>query len=149
MSQETITTLIGELQAKPGFKFVFKGAAEVCIQCKLREVCVMKLEQNTIYKVVEVLKKKHKCPLRESWVVVVKVIEAEVEALLDAKMAVKDAVITFRRKSCEKPDCSMRNLCQSPYVKDGAKYRILRVENEGVICNGKKMVKVVLGRVRM
>lgn len=148
MSQELITTLIGELQAKPGFKFVFKGAADVCNQCKLKEACVMKLEQNTIYKVVEVLKKKHKCPLREGWVVVARVVEAEVEAVLDAKMAIEDAIITFRRKTCEKSDCKLWNLCQSPYMKDGAKYKVLKVEDESVICDGRKMVKAVLSRVR-
>lgn len=149
MTQEVITTLIGELQAKPGFKFVFKGVADACGQCKLREVCVMKLEQNTIYKVVEVLKKRHKCPLRECWVVVVKVAEAEVEALLDVKMAIEEAVITFKRKKCERLSCKMWDLCQSPYVRDGAKYKVLKVEEEGVICDGRKMVKVVLSRVKI
>lgn len=148
MSLKPITTLIGELQAKPGFKFVFKGAADVCNQCKLREVCVMKLEEGTMYKVVEVLKKRHKCLLREGWVVVAKVVEAEIETLLDAKMAIEDAIITFRRKVCGRSNCKLRDLCQSPYVKDGEKYKILKVEEEGVICDGKKMVKVVLSRLR-
>lgn len=148
MVQELITTLIGELQAKPGFKFVFKGAADVCNQCKLKDVCVMKLEQNTMYKVVEVLKKKHKCPLRGGLVVVAKVVEAEVEALLDAKMAIEDAVITFRRRTCRKINCKLRDLCQNPYVKDGEKYKVIKVEDESVDCNGRKVVKVVLSRVR-
>ncbi|MEM2214240.1 MAG: UPF0179 family protein [Candidatus Nezhaarchaeales archaeon] len=148
MNQELITTLIGELQAKPGFKFVFKGGADVCSQCKLREACVMKLEQNTMYKVVEVLRKKHKCPLREGWVVVARVVEAEVEAVLDAKVAIEDAIITFKRKACEKTSCKFWSTCQSPYVKDGTKYKVLKVEKESVNCNGRKMVKVVLSRVK-
>ncbi|MDH5816080.1 MAG: UPF0179 family protein [Candidatus Nezhaarchaeota archaeon] len=148
MSQELITTLIGELQAKPGFKFVFKGATETCNRCKLKEVCVMKLEEDTIYKVVEVLKKKHKCPLREGWVVVARVVEAEVEAVVDVKVAIEDAIITFKRRTCEKTSCKLWDLCQSPYVRDGAKYKVLRVEKENVICDGKKMVKVLLSRVK-
>lgn len=149
MIQELITTLVGELQAKPGFKFVFKGAADACNQCKLREVCVMKLEKNTIYKVVEVLKKRHKCPLREGWVVVARVAEADVETILDARMAIEDAIITFRKRSCERSDCKLWSLCQSPYVRDGAKYRVLKVENESAICGGRKVVRVVLSRVRV
>ena len=145
---EPIVTLVGELQAKPGFKFVFRGASEACASCKLREVCVMKLEPDTIYKVVEVLKKKHKCPLREGWVVVAKVVEAEVEALLDAKMAVEDAIITFKRRKCEKASCAMWGTCQSPYVKEGEKYRVLKVERDGVFCYGRKMLKVLLSRVK-
>jgi uncharacterized protein (UPF0179 family) len=145
---ELIVTLVGELQAKPGFKFIFQGASDVCASCKLREVCVMKLEPNTVYKVVEVLKKRHKCPLREGWVVVAKVVEAEVEALLDAKMAVEDAVITFKRKKCNNTDCSLRSVCQSPYVKEGEKYRVLKVERDGIFCDGRKMLKVLLSRVK-
>jgi len=145
---EPIVTLVGELQAKPGFKFIFQGASEFCAKCKLREVCVMKLEPNTIYKVVEVLKKKHKCPLREGWVVVAKVVEAEVEALLEAKMAVEDAIITFKRRKCDNSDCAMWSICQSPYVKEGERYRVLRVEREGVFCDGRKMLKVLLSRVK-
>jgi len=145
---EPIVTLVGELQAKPGFKFVFQGASEVCANCKLREVCAAKLEPNTVYKVVEVLKKRHRCPLREGWVVVAKVVEAEVEALLDAKMAVEDAIVTFRRRKCKNTSCALWDVCQSPYVKEGEKYRVLRVERNGVLCDGKKMLKVLLSRVR-
>jgi len=145
---EPIVTLVGELQAKPGFKFIFQGASEVCANCKLREVCVMKLEPNVVYKVIEVLKKKHKCPLRGGWVLVAKVVEAEVEALLDAKMAVEDAIITFKRRKCDNTSCAMWSVCQSPYVKEGEKYRVLRVERNGVFCNGRKMLKVLLSRVK-
>jgi len=145
---EPIVTLVGELQAKPGFKFVFQGVSEACANCKLREFCVMRLEPNTIYKVVEVLKKKHRCPLREGWVVVAKVVEAEVEALLDAKMAVEDAIITFKRRKCENAKCTMWSICQSPYVKEGEKYKVLRVERDGVFCNGRKMLKVLLSRIK-
>ncbi|NHW44496.1 MAG: hypothetical protein HA491_01995, partial [Candidatus Verstraetearchaeota archaeon] len=87
-------------------------------------------------------------PLREGWVVVAKVVEAEVEALLDAKMAVEDAVITFKRKKCNNTDCALRSVCQSPYVKEGEKYRILKVERDGVFCDGRKMLKVLLSRVK-
>ena len=145
---EPIVTLVGELQAKPGFKFVFQGASELCAKCKLREVCVMKLEPNTVYKVVEVLKKRHKCPLREGWVVVARVVEAEVEALLDAKMAVEDAIITFKRGKCDNANCAVWNICQSPYVKEGERYRVLRVEREGVFCGRRKMLRVLLSRVK-
>jgi len=145
---EPVVTLVGELQAKPGFKFIFQGASEACANCKLREVCVTKLEPNTVYKVVEVLEKRHKCPLREGWVVVAKVVEAEVEALLDAKMAVQDAIITFKRRKCDNVGCAMWSICQSPYVKEGGKYKVLRVEKEGVFCDGKKMLKVLLSRVK-
>ena len=148
MDLEPIVTLVGELQAKPGFKFIFQGASDACDQCKLREVCVAKLEPNTMYKAVDVLKKKHKCPLREGCVVVAKVVEAEVEALVEAKIAVEDAIITFRRMKCENINCVARDVCQNPYVKEGVKYRILKVESDGVMCNGRKMLKVLLCRVK-
>ena len=145
---EVITTLVGELQAKPGFKFIFEKPADVCYNCKLREVCAFKLEPNTIYTVVEVLNKKHRCALREGWVVVAKVVESEVEALIDAKIAVEDAIITFKRRQCRNKKCPQRHLCQSPYVKDGEKYRILKVQNEKIMCEGRKLVKATLIRVK-
>ncbi|MEM4577088.1 MAG: UPF0179 family protein [Candidatus Nezhaarchaeales archaeon] len=148
MSQEPIITLVGELQAKPGFKFVFKGATDVCTLCKLKEVCVMKLEPGIMYKVVETLKKRHKCPLREGSVVVVRVVETEVDALIDAKVAVEDAILTLRRKSCNNRNCKLWSLCQNDYVKDGEKYRVLKVWEESVTCDGKKMVRVTLVRVK-
>jgi len=145
---EVITTLVGELQARPGFKFVFEGPADACYNCKLKDVCAFKLEPNTIYTVVEVLGKKHKCALREGWVVVAKVVESEVEAMIEAKMAVEGAIITFRKVKCQEASCPYYGLCQSPYVKEGEKYRILKVYNEHRMCKGKKMIKVLMSRVK-
>ncbi|RLF21774.1 MAG: hypothetical protein DRJ68_02705 [Thermoprotei archaeon] len=146
MELKPITTLVGELQAKPGFRFVFEGPAEVCYKCKLKEVCALKLEPHTIYMVVEVLGKKHRCMLREGWVVVARVVEADVEAYIDAKLAVPDAIITYKRPTCKNSKCKHLEICQTPYVKEGVKYRILEVYEEKVLCNGRRLVKVKLIR---
>ncbi|MCS7140332.1 MAG: UPF0179 family protein [Candidatus Nezhaarchaeota archaeon] len=147
--KETLVTLVSELQAKPGFKFIFEGPAKECYKCKLREVCAFKLEPNTVYKVVEVVgKKKHICQLRGGWVVVARVMESEVDALVDTRIAVEDAIITYRRKKCKSEICPHRQVCQSPYVRDGRKYRIVNVTKETLVCKEGELVKVTLTGVK-
>ncbi|MDI9620194.1 MAG: UPF0179 family protein [Candidatus Nezhaarchaeota archaeon] len=145
--KEIITTLVGRLQAKPGFKFVFEKPADVCFECKLREVCALKLKPNTVYVVVDVVGKKHECALRGDWVVVARVAEAEVEAMIDAKMAIEDAIITLKKARCTDVTCKYYVTCQSPYIREGKRYKVLRVTSEGKVCEGRKLVKALLMRV--
>ncbi len=103
-------TLVGEGQAKVGYKFVYRGVAEACRSCKRRKFCVEPLDLGRIYVVKNVLFKRFSCDLHGPGARLVEVEESVYEANLETHAAVLDALITFQPVECDLP-CPHRERC--------------------------------------
>lgn len=138
-------TLLPESMAKIGLKFVHEGASNLCLNCKLRRVCVEVLEEGRVYEVVNVRGKKHKCRLVGGTVRVVEVVEAPIEAIVPSKFGVEGLIFTFNPIECL--DCELYKLCNPEGLKRGDKVRVEKVI-ERVPCEKKGvLVRTVLRRV--
>jgi len=141
-------TLVGIKQAKKGFKFIHLGPSEQCNNCPLYKTCMGNLEKGRVYEVVEVRNIKHSCSLHEEGVMVVEVQEAEIEAIIDKKVAFEGAIITFHPQKCSEGSCKFLKSCFPPGLKDGDKCKIKEIKEKNVECKlGKKLVVVRLKRM--
>ncbi|MEM2987286.1 MAG: UPF0179 family protein [Nitrososphaerota archaeon] len=122
-----ITTLVGLLQAKIGHKFLFNEPTKECYYCDLSQVCIDNLEVGRVYKIVEVLGKKHNCDIHEGGVIAVKVVESEIEVAINAEKAFEGAIINFQMNECNEINCKNYELCNPIGLKNNEKCKILKL----------------------
>jgi len=118
-----IITLISYLTARKGYKFVFTKPATECLNCRLKAVCVDKLKVGHIYEVTKVYEIRNKCPINE-YVVTVEVEESPIDIAIDRKLAVDGMVINYRRRGCDKLDCSNYPYCVPKLVTEPVKAKV-------------------------
>ena len=126
--------------AKPGMEFFFRGAAEECESCTLKNTC-MGLEDGRRYRVMEVVQDtEHECPLHDAGVKAVRVIKAPLTALIDAKKAFEGSRIVFNPPECEK-SCPQYELCHPEGICTGETCTINRVfgDKPGECMQNKKL----------
>ena len=104
MSIKKIITLIGNRQAKKGYKFVHLGHLKDCEECKLFQVCMKNLKNNSMYEVIDVRPKKHECIIHEDGVTVVEVKELDIITSIPSNLAFEGAKITYRGVECKDYD---------------------------------------------
>lgn len=104
-------TLIGEKQARVGFRFLFEGTTELCARCEVRKVCLGNLEPARIYEVSKVSKKRFPCLLHAEDAIVVEVDEPPVEAAVEARVAINNALITYTKIDCSNRACKNWTKC--------------------------------------
>jgi uncharacterized protein (UPF0179 family) len=140
-----LITLIGEKLAKKGLTFIYHGPAKACEDCRYKSVCIDPLETGRIYKIKEVKETEHTCPIHENGKVkVVEVEKANIEALIDAKMAFEGSVILFEAPECDE-ECNMRSLCFPEGLKSSNKCKIKKNLGRFDKCKkGYKLNKVLL-----
>ncbi|MEM1575413.1 MAG: UPF0179 family protein [Nitrososphaerota archaeon] len=124
-----ITTLVGSFQAKIGYKFLFNEPAKECYYCDLSQVCIDNLEVGRIYKIIEILGKKHECSIHEGGVIAVKVIESEIEVAINAEKAFEGAIIDFQTNECDEVFCKNYELCNPIGLKNNEKCKILKLSH--------------------
>ena len=143
-----ITTLVGLLQAKIGYKFLLNEPAKECYYCDLSQVCIDSLEVGRIYKIVEVLGKKHNCNIHEGGVIAVKVIESEIEIAINSEKAFEGAIINFQLSKCNEMNCKNYELCNPIGLKDNEKCKIIQLSHSIEKCLKKyNLKKVVVKRM--
>ena len=120
--------IIGADQARVGFKFQFVEPASACEGCKYYQVCTGKLERGRVYSVTQILKKTLPCILHEGEGRVVEVDESPVEALVDAKLAIQGAIVTFTPSSCMKGGCRNYETCKPIGLVAGDRCKVLEVK---------------------
>lgn len=154
MERKQIVTFIGKSYANEGFKFYFSGPrTEICPKsCKFYNPCMMNLKPDTIYKVAENLGIEHICPsdYHKEPMVLVKVVESEIEILIESKQTFLGAVIKYEPINCDFLDCPYREYC-TPIegLKPGSKVKIISVNRKikDNRCGGRSLSVVVIEKV--
>jgi uncharacterized protein (UPF0179 family) len=126
-------TLLSEVQAKPGFEFVYLGGAPVCRTCPYRHACLT-LDVGRRYEVVQVRPVQHPCALQESTANVVEVKPIARPTVVDSRSAIPGSSIELGRFSCARIDCTNWDICAGPSLPPKQKYRIEKVHPEKAEC---------------
>ncbi len=122
----SVFTLIGEKQAKIGFKFLFTQAASECNNCNLKPVCIDNLNPRTIYEIIEVRDVIHECPIHGR-VSVVRVRPAEIEVVIPSRNVFVNAIISYEPIVCENYACPYHDLCEPIGLEKGDKVKIIKI----------------------
>jgi uncharacterized protein (UPF0179 family) len=141
-----IVTLVSAGQAKAGFSFIHRGAGAKCSECKYFSVCVKNLENNRIYKIVNVRNKILKCELYDVDMRVVEVVESEVPAAITLKQSIEGAIITFHPQKCSGQDCENIALCSPEGLRDGDRCEVMEVSDKIKCPIGLQLRKALLRR---
>ncbi len=145
-NKRTIITLVGTRQARKGFSFLNEGPLKECENCTLFKVCVAKLEAGRVYMVTSIRDKIFPCPIHEEGVQVVEIVEPDIQANIERRLAFPCGTITFQPQQCKEVACSAYTKCVPHGIKTGDKCRIVEVK-EKVVCPLKhRLVSAVLQR---
>jgi uncharacterized protein (UPF0179 family) len=121
-------TLIGERQARVGFRFIFEGATELCSRCEVRNVCLGNLEAGRMYEVSKVLKKRFPCLLHFEDAVVVEVDEPPLDAAVESRIAISNALITYMKVDCANTACENWRRCSPAGLVEADRCKIVEVK---------------------
>lgn len=130
-------TLLGELQAQVGERFVFAGPNDApdaaCAPCRLKGIC-FSLEAGESYEVVAVRGKDHPCYLHEGGKVrVIEVERAEHDVILPARGMIEGESILYPERSCEFRGCPFWRECVGAPLRPNFSYKVIQV-GEAVPC---------------
>jgi uncharacterized protein (UPF0179 family) len=126
-------TLIANSQARPGFEFLYQGAAPVCRTCPYRHACLT-LDVGRRYRVERVRPVQHPCALQETEASVVEVLAVPRPAVLDPSSAVVGTTVDLERFGCRRLDCSNWGICAGPLVPAKQRFRVTQVDSERAEC---------------
>jgi uncharacterized protein (UPF0179 family) len=121
-------TLIGERQARIGFRFLFEGVADICSRCEVKNVCLGNLEPGRLYEVNKVLRKRFPCLLHSEDAIVVQVEEPPLETAVQARIAVNEALVTYSKNDCRNISCEYRKKCFPLGLAEGDRCKVVKVE---------------------
>ena len=138
-----LVTVVGELQCRKGYEFVFGGPIADCRDCKVRNVC-FHLEQDKWYRVVEIRDVHHDCKFHEGGVRVVEVERIPIKAAIPRRAAVEGSVLTFEEPNCKRIGCPYLRLCKPLGASDGMKFKISSVKEEIECPRGDQLAVVLL-----
>lgn len=142
LDNRKIITLIGNKQAKKGYKFIHLGYLEKCEECKLFQVCMKNLKINSMYEIIEVRPKKHECFIHEDGVTVVEVKELDIIASIPSNLAFEGANITFQQIKCADYECEYYEKCNAK-IKVGQKCKINEILTpKNISCKNKLGLKI-------
>ncbi len=125
-------TVIGKKLAKEGLEFVYMGPVADCKECKVRNIC-FHLTKGAKYRVVNIRKVSHDCPVHEGGVSVVQVEEIPRDATVPAKLAIEGSTVPYERPRCKHRGCENWQFCFVQGLEPGQKRKITRV-GEKVRC---------------
>lgn len=145
-NRRPIITLVGQRQARRGFSFLNEGSLKECESCSLLKVCVAKLEAGRVYVVVDVRDKIFPCPIHEEGVQVVEVVEPNIEANIEHRIAFPCGIITFQPQTCKESSCRYYGSCIPQGVKAGDKCKVVEVKEQVVCPLNLRLVSAVLQR---
>lgn len=141
----TTITLVGSRLAKVGTEFIFRGAAEECEKCKLKNTC-LNLDKNKKYKVVVVRNgMEHECFLHDTSVRAVEVLPCPIIAVIESRKAFNGSKMVYEEPQCE-VTCESYALCHPQGLANGERYTIAEVLDDapGTCEKGLTLKKVEL-----
>ena len=107
-------TLVPKSVANLGYVFSHIGELPECRQCKLRSVCIDSLTKGQNYKVVEIKKKEHVCPIDETEMMVCKVEEISPVIIIKKEKnlpVMEGLTITIEPIECDEIFCENYEKC--------------------------------------
>jgi uncharacterized protein (UPF0179 family) len=121
-------TLVGELQATVGERFVYEGANQgpdsLCAPCKLQATC-FNLEAGETYEVRAVRQKGHPCFLHERGIArVVEVAPAAHDTVLPARGLTAGETVVYPERECPNRGCALWRSCVGGAPRPGTTYRV-------------------------
>ncbi len=137
-----IVTLIGENLAKKGMEFTFLGPLTECRDCKLRNAC-FNLDVGRKYRIKALRDTTHECKIHEGKVRAVEVEKIPTEAAIPSKMAVEGTSIRYTPEKCLNVGCKYYGLCNPMGLKEGSKYRIVKIKGDIKCPEGKELKSVL------
>lgn len=143
-----IITLMGRGQSREGFTFIFNKAEISCGECNLKNVCLKNLEEGRAYTIVKVRERTFPCEVHDEGVCVVEVVESDIKAALQAKMAYEGAIVNFEPPECEEVGCVFYDFCKPRGLLRGEKCKILKVDRSISCPLGSSLFQVLLRRIR-
>ncbi|HUV60999.1 MAG TPA: UPF0179 family protein [Thermoplasmata archaeon] len=138
-----LVTVVGKMQCKVGFEFVFGGPLAECRDCKVRNVC-FHLEENRRYRVRSIREVQHECRIHEDGVRVVEVEKIPMRAMIPAKAALEGAMLTFEEIECKYLRCPNYRLCKPLGALEGMRFKISSVESGDVQCEKGEHLRTIL-----
>jgi uncharacterized protein (UPF0179 family) len=135
-------TLISKVQAKPGFQFVYQGAAPVCRTCPYRHACLT-LDVGRRYTITKVRSVEHPCALQEGPANVVEVAGVPRSLVVDHRSAIVGSSVETGRYACNRLDCPNWDVCAGPSLPPKQKFQIATVHPEAVECRIGRTLKRV------
>ncbi|MGI0132563.1 MAG: UPF0179 family protein [Thermoplasmata archaeon] len=135
-------TLISQAQARPGFEFVYMGAAPVCRACPFRHACLT-LETGRRYAITKVRPVEHPCALQETTARVVEVAMVARPLVVESRSAVVGSSVESGRFACSRVDCPNWWDCAGPSLPPKQRYRIEKVYPEPAECRIGRTLKRV------
>lgn len=132
MITKPIFTLLSKQVAKPGYTFQYLGENEICKSCPTFKVCLGRLEENELYSVIKVKKKKIDCKLIEEKAIVVQIKSSIRKLAVNTGSAVIGTSIKIQ--NVNGLPCCDNCLCQPDYVKVGKRYTVKKVVKKTYDC---------------
>ncbi len=137
-----LVTVVGELQCKRGFEFVYGGPLAECRDCKVRNIC-FHLDENKWYKVTEVRDVHHDCKIHEGGVRVVEVERIPTRAALPSRLAIDGATVTYEESDCNRFGCPNYKFCHPLSTFSGMRFKITAVDVKELDCQRGDKLKAV------
>ncbi len=126
-------TLIAASQARPGFEFVYQGAAPVCRTCPYRHACLT-LDPGRRYSITKVRPVEHPCALQETTARVVEVQPVPRALVVEARSAIVGSSVEVGRYPCVRVDCPNWSICAGPSLPGKQRFRVEAVQSEPAEC---------------
>ena len=146
MGDKKIITIIGPKQARVGFKFLYQGFSSTCKVCEYNNTCLDNLEEGRIYSIKKVKNKKLPCELHGGEGKVVEVVEGPIEAAIEKRVAIQDALINFNSLECDALECKNSIQCNPLGLFNGDKCKVVKIMGVLDCSKGFEISSVLLQR---
>ncbi len=122
-----VLTLIPKFVAERDYEFIHLGGIEICENCSLKTVCINSIKVHHSYKVIEVRKKEHKCPIDDSVMLVCDVQETKtIISVLNQKF-LEGIVLSRKKLECNETLCEYYENCLHPLFNEETKVKVMKI----------------------
>ncbi|MHA1341139.1 MAG: UPF0179 family protein [Promethearchaeota archaeon] len=135
IGKKEFVSFVGKSYSYKGFKFYFSGPKkDICpSKCRFFNTCMMNLEPNKSYEVVESMNVEHNCPMNYHLepMVLVKLKEMDYIIMLESRKSFIGSVIRYYPLNCSEKEfknCKYKKYCHSiTGLRKGEKIKIKKV----------------------
>lgn len=107
-------TLVYNVIAKKGRKFIPINKSNVCDECSVKNACIDNIDMGRLYKITDIRSKTHKCPITGEKVRVVEVTEPSLKLVTEINNEFVGSVKSFNPPNCDYDECNYKELCTNP-----------------------------------